>query len=607
MAAYDNVALQGPPNPAAMINAGSGWARQLYDMIGGLPQAYYQGQESQYQQRNQNLFQGGLPLNAEGKPDLYATLQALIKAGGAPAAEKVLPMLQRQPFMDAALKEYQTDTGQSQNTGPATSSAAAGPANITGGQGQPQTAADNGADTVRTLSASIGGEGRDIPGSVMDRIARSLGLPNADAGIPEGMLAAAKTRISGFLDRTAGNGIGGKPQANPVSSGGSGDEEGNANHLPPSGIGGSSAISPAPTSASGSIAGTPARRPLQVTVGPQGQAPGQAPAPFADRFGAAYGGPGNAPGPLAQAGGAANMVPAGADPRSFAEALKKRAEALRRQANTQGIIGIPTKAKEDQAAAMDKQADAILEQLGKAGELTPEQKNVSSGVTERAGQIAADTKYYDSLHRGLAGSGMIAAQQKQNIDMLRQIASAPSFTPGAGTDLWRTYQRSLAQLGINPQGAAPREIFDQVAARILADQFSGMRSLASETGEQGARVFKSMLDIEEKANITPEDSLAGIKAKIDLLDKTGDMMIKWANKADDYKLRHGRLDAGFDKELRTDIARARVQDVVPKGGASQGAPIGAPPVGHVQDGWQFQGGNHRDPKNWRRVRPEDRS
>ncbi len=73
-----------------------------------------------------------------------------------------------------------------------------------------------------------------------------------------------------------------------------------------------------------------------------------------------------------------------------------------------------------------------------------------------------------------------------------------------------------------------------------------------------------MLDIEEKANITAADSLEGIKAKLDIIDRTGDLMMKWADRADDYKIKHGGLDAGFDKALRADIAKARVENVVPK-------------------------------------------
>lgn len=196
-------------------------------------------------------------------------------------------------------------------------------------------------------------------------------------------------------------------------------------------------------------------------------------------------------------------------------------------------------------------------------------------AAETAGETGA--KYYDSLHKGLTGSGMISAQQKQNIDLLRQVAASPDFTPGPAGDLALAYQRMAAGLGINPEGAAPRELFNQVATRILADQISGIKSMASETGETGGRIFKSMIEMEEKANITPEDSAAGINAKLNLIDTAGNLMMKWADMADDYASKHGgRLDAGFDKELRAEIGKARIPNAVPQAPGG-GQPPPSPP------------------------------
>lgn len=195
-------------------------------------------------------------------------------------------------------------------------------------------------------------------------------------------------------------------------------------------------------------------------------------------------------------------------------------------------------------------------------------------AAEAGGEASA--KYYDSLHKGLAGSAMIAAQQKQNIDMLRQVAATPDFTPGAGSEAALGLQRLAAQFGINPEGAAPREIFNQVATRILADQISGIKSMASETGETGGRIFKSMLDLEEKANITPEDTPAGINAKLNLIDAAGNLMMKWGNMADDYVAEHGKLDPGFDKQLRKEISEARIPNIVPR--SEERKPAGEPSV-----------------------------
>ncbi len=267
----------------------------------------------------------------------------------------------------------------------------------------------------------------------------------------------------------------------------------------------------------------------------------------------------------------------------------------------------------DQMLAAKQQLGQKLQRVADSGITNPS----ATGITNLSDQIAgakgaqkgaedtaaANAKYYDSLHRGLSGSAMIAAQQKQNLDLLRQVAASPNFTPGAGSDQALALQRMAAQFGIKTEGAAPREIFNQVAARVLADQFSGIKSMASETGETGARIFKPMLDLEEKANITHEDSLAGIKAKLDLIDRSGDLMMRWGDKADDYLKTHGRLDSGFDKDLRSDIAHARIPNVVPAG-ASSGAGSGsggAANAGHSKP--PMEGARKAPDGNWYVVDP----
>jgi hypothetical protein len=297
--------------------------------------------------------------------------------------------------------------------------------------------------------------------------------------------------------------------------------------------------------------------------------------------------------------------------------------------NLQPAIPQPTP---DQMSAAKQFLGKKLQQVADSGITNPSATGVSATAApslpaqiaaskaeqaEATKTVEANAKYYDSLHRGLSGSAMIAAQQKQNIDLLRQVAASPNFKPGVGSDQATQLQRIASQFGINPAGAAPREIFNQVAARVLADQMSGIKSMASETGEAGGRIFKPMLDLEEKANITPEDSLEGIKAKLNLLDHAGDLMMKWGDKADDYIKDHGKLDAGFDKALRADIAQARIPNIVPTTSAGAGstkaggaggatgataAPAG-PAVGYVHNGYKFLGGDPNKQASWEKVTP----
>ena len=82
------------------------------------------------------------------------------------------------------------------------------------------------------------------------------------------------------------------------------------------------------------------------------------------------------------------------------------------------------------------------------GDLPAQIAGSKGAQTDATKTAEANAKYYDSLHRGLSGSAMIAAQQKQNIDLLRQVAASPNFVPGAGSDTALALQRAAAQFNI---------------------------------------------------------------------------------------------------------------------------------------------------------------
>ena len=112
-----------------------------------------------------------------------------------------------------------------------------------------------------------------------------------------------------------------------------------------------------------------------------------------------------------------------------------------------------------------------------------------------------------------------------------------------------------------------------MSCNVLAFLFLGLRM---------GVIWRRFLDVEEKANITPEDTAAGINAKLNLIDQAGNLMMKWGDMADDYVKEHGKLDPGFDKTLRGEIAKARIPDVVPQESSGSTAPT--PPVSKVING-----------------------
>jgi hypothetical protein len=147
----------------------------------------------------------------------------------------------------------------------------------------------------------------------------------------------------------------------------------------------------------------------------QGAAAGAPPSPnltFDDRVSPV-------PAQTSQADPAAALVPRGyqGDSRNFAQALRQRAEELRRQANAGGVVGIPSKAKEDEAASLDRRADQIDEAWKKYSE--------PGANADLQSRIAAAKKAGDALgerHAEVIKAG--GAPARGTIDTLDVMESA---------------------------------------------------------------------------------------------------------------------------------------------------------------------------------------
>lgn len=578
---------------------------QLGQALAQLPDQYMKGRENNRKIQMEDMFKDGLPTDENGNPDMGKAFQTYMKEGarigGGDFVKGFVPFMQDQEVANNASRVSQglpplpSMFAPRPPQQPNDNSVAAGP-----GSPPPQAPQQPQAPAGPSIADVVRKSGLQLNPQQIFSLGRVVGInPQAPLN-PEQMTKVQSalqqlptpSRVASSEDNA--------PAAGPSSAaerGANGPNGANAEASPAGGVDGA----PGPTA-------TPAPFMAgKAAASNAGAAPG-APANFNERFTPQSGQPGPQPQSTQPQQDAAGIrqTPVGTE----AEARNQLLQAQRKEAAaayTAKMAPGQSKVYLEEAKGHRERAEKILGSLGEYNKPTGAQIESRDPTVQaqkkQEEQQRADVKYYDTLHHGHTGAGMIAAQQKQNIDILRQVVASPSFTPGAGSDVWLAYQRMAAQAGINPTGAAPRELFNQVSARILADQFSSLKSLASETGETGARIFKPMLDIEEKANITPVDSIEGIKAKLDLIDKMGDIMKKSADMADDYKIKHGSLDAGFEKQLRGEIAKARIPNVVPQ----KAAPVG-PPVGHIEQGHRFKGGNPNDPKSWELAAPAgDRS
>jgi hypothetical protein len=242
---------------------------------------------------------------------------------------------------------------------------------------------------------------------------------------------------------------------------------------------------------------------------------------------------------------------------------------------------------------------------GKPGE--PNMSSLGGMQAAEAAQAGAKkaseerAKSLTSIGTALGGDAFNASRQEPIIDAMQRIA--PLIDSGAGESTMLTLNRMADKLGLTEKKAAPRELFNQLSAKLLGDQFSNIRNMSAEEGSAAPRIFKSFLDLEEKANITAEDSLSGIQAKLGLMREMGKNLQRWGDLADDYKndpSHNHQIDEGFLKALRKDMAAQRFDDILPEADAN--SPTGmkpTPPVSKTINGktyYQINGKVYDNPE-----------
>lgn len=182
------------------------------------------------------------------------------------------------------------------------------------------------------------------------------------------------------------------------------------------------------------------------------------------------------------------------------------------------------------------------------------QAEVGPAIEKKAGETRAEgqEKDWNAAHTGFTGMGLNFAQQAPNLKSLMKLA--PQAYTGTGADTMLALNRFADKIGLSQRAAAPRELFNQLATKILGDQFAGIRNASLEEGNPASRIFKAMLDVEEKSNINAQDSLPGIMAKLKRMQNVAEKGMHWADLADEYVAKNKHLDPRFMTQLRKEIA-----------------------------------------------------
>jgi hypothetical protein len=468
------------PNYAAYANPNFG--QQLGQIIANYPNDYFQGT----QQRRQLELQKPIIDPATGEPstDPHLVATELMKRGGAEYSKDLIPFLQKQPIFDKILREN-NEGGYDAAAEPA--SAPPSRSNVEQAPLAPpqprlsSAGTDNkGTETINSLASSVFGE-RDVT-ELLPRYAAAVGNRLGEDLTPEQAQAAQKMML-----RTKAS-MGAAPpesRANQTPGLTDGDTEGSASTASMNGIaaapfmGGGASGSPAPVGRGG---GEAPQRPLvgpgnasvaQMVPGGGGQAPDQhplkglVPDAYLDR------------------------------PEMYIAGQRKRAEAIRRQGDLRGVVGIPSKAKEDQAAAIDKNMNDLESLIGKSNEPTEAEKVYRAGrnrgeslVDFQARQAGAKKASEDEASEvgktmeKMATEGLDAIGHKAMLDTVQKLGEKVPY------GVIPKIQSELGKFGIETKGLSDIQAYER-AIDYMAPQLRPIGS--GRLMQQELTAFKSSL------------------------------------------------------------------------------------------------------------------
>lgn len=237
------------------------------------------------------------------------------------------------------------------------------------------------------------------------------------------------------------------------------------------------------------------------------------------------------------------MVPPGVDPRAYAQRLKQAAEGTRDKARREGIVGIPSKALEDKAAAFDKTADDILKEIGEAGRPTGTQKEVRDPAVQQREIDKLRSEDFQKNKVAIFKAGQQAEESIPQIELSRRIVNSPGFNSGLGHQFFDSVQSLSQQLFGGTELKNPGELYDKFRSGEVLNQ---IRSLgASGVGAVRVPEMKAV----DKLIADRDVQAPGIRAVTEVESRLQKRVREVYYKAQEYLQTHRELDDGFSKEI----------------------------------------------------------
>lgn len=507
MADIDSLIAGGAANQGAN-------ALNFSNLISGIGDAYYKGQDEQAKNRVRNAFKDGVPTKPDGSPDYDAMSKTLYQKGG---------LDQGNTFGNMDLSRQQLTLGQElskrmaalENGGTPpldiptipSSSGPAIPNNVPRApppQGAPQQPmanrqpggdAPNGTSIVGVLSAQ--GVPDDKAGPMIVALSRALGVdPNAPLNPNDPKVRQAFAQVL----------RGGAPQT--------------------------------PTPAAPEPPG-PMQAPQQQPMPQPQQQPQQAPPvnTFQERYNPAPGVP--------PATDTRSAPPTGLDPE-----IQKRM-AVYRQIMSNSALPEATR----------KTAQTALEFLQKNAELTPEQRNADqirrqggpAGLMDATAEMerrktfaAKDAEYNVKKYEALNAAGEKANVEIPQLELIQKQMDDPTFYSGFGQKynlLWKQMVAGAAQafpaLGLDPNAAFSQEAFGKVISGNILNSLGQLKGLG--------QIRVAEINLAKEASAAGNYSVPANKVLVEISKRLHQRSAAVSDMAQNYQ--EGRLDAGFDRAV----------------------------------------------------------
>lgn len=507
------------PNYAAYANPGFG--AQLGQMLQGLPDQYMKGRQNAQQIALQDAFKDGLPTK-NGRPDIDAIGDKLVKIGGAPYAMQLLKFLSPPPDTGT---EPTIGDNQGSPSRPPPMSGAAGPSSQ-GAPPQPQLSSagtdSKGDQTINSLASEVFRE-QDMT-RALPRYAAAVGLTDEEFKAGKPLTPDQEQRARALMERSRATMASASPGDAAVTPDADGSDQRNGSRAPFM-AGGRGA--PAPAQGNGAP-------PVQVAQ--------------------------------AQTGAGTGLPP------NYTEKKAGEYETSERNhmkvADYYARIGNKEAAQNhrEQAKQAGDTAKMIREQIAKNAELSGPAKEaresgVAGGPMAMEGLKVAQKQELtrgDALQKGLQGAAReFETALKPHLDAMRGILNDPNFVSGTGVG----FQEALNKIrsnplfqglpGYDPNAALPNEAIRKVVAASILNQTTELKAEAAEMGGSAGRLFQQQISLMEKAAQNPENTAPALRYLTEMQQRMGDHSRAIAELASNYQGKYGRgvLDNGFNEVL----------------------------------------------------------